>query len=62
VRRGGAPQRELGQLIRENEDFDGGSAEIDGIVVFASFLDKSGPTYQALGRAKLGQGPREEID
>jgi 2'-5' RNA ligase len=62
VRRGGAPQRELGRLIRENEEFDGGSADVDELVVFASFLDKSGPTYQALGRARLGQSPREEVD
>jgi 2'-5' RNA ligase len=57
VRRGGTPQRELGRLIRENEAFDGGSADIDEVVVFASFLDKSGPTYQPLGRARLGENP-----
>jgi len=57
VRRGGAPQRELGGLIRDNEEFDGGAADINELVVFASFLDKSGPTYQALGRARLGENP-----
>lgn len=57
VRRGGPPQRVLGRLIRENEEFEGSSANVDEVIVFASFLDKSGPTYQALGRARLGQNP-----
>lgn len=55
VRRGGAAVRELGRLIRDNEQFDGGSADIDKVLVFASFLDKTGPSYNVLGRAQLGQ-------
>jgi len=54
VRRGGAAVRDLGRLIRDNEQFDGGSAGIDKVLVFASFLDKEGPTYNVLGRAPLG--------
>lgn len=54
VRRGGAAVRDLGRLIRDNEQFDGGSADIDKVLVFASFLDKTGPTYNVLGRAPLG--------
>jgi len=54
VRRGGAAVRDLGRLIRDNEQFDGASASINKVLVFASFLDKTGPTYNVLGRAPLG--------
>jgi len=53
VRRGGPAMRELGRLIQENERFDGATTEVVTVTVFASFLDKSGPTYQVLGRAEL---------
>jgi 2'-5' RNA ligase len=53
VREGGPAARQLGQLIEEHRDFDAAGATIDKMVVFASFLDKSGPTYRAMGTASL---------
>ncbi|MBC8875881.1 MAG: RNA 2',3'-cyclic phosphodiesterase [Planctomycetes bacterium] len=55
VRRGGSAQRDLGRLINDNGQFDGGVANINEVLVFASFLDKEGPTYNVLGRARLGR-------
>ena len=54
VRAGGPEQLELGRLILEQVDFDCGSCTIDQVVTYGSFLDKSGPTYQVLGRSGLG--------
>lgn len=54
VRSGGPALRDLGRLIRDHADFEAGTAAIEEVVVFASYLDRSGPTYQPLGRARLG--------
>jgi len=54
VRQGGSAQRDLGRLINDNGQFDGGVSNINEVLVFASFLDKDGPTYNVLGRARLG--------
>lgn len=56
VRSGGPALRELGRLIREQADFDAGRCTVQETVVFASHLDRAGPTYEALGRARLGTG------
>jgi 2'-5' RNA ligase len=53
VRRGGPTQQELGRLIQEHAKFDGAGCVIDEVLVFASYLDKSGPTYDALTRVRL---------
>jgi 2'-5' RNA ligase len=49
------PQRadELAALIENNADFAAGKTPVDEVVVVASFLDSTGPTYQRLGRAPL---------
>jgi hypothetical protein len=54
VREVGTAQIELGRQIREAADFDGETALICHVTVYASFLDAKGPTYQVLGRAPLG--------
>ena len=59
VRSGGPEQQELGRLIQENCDFTAGSCQIEQVLAYGSFLDKSGPTYQVLGRAPLVQSAVE---
>ncbi len=54
VRRGGSGVAELGELIRRGADFHAGRMTVAELVVFSSRLGPSGPTYEALGRAKLG--------
>jgi 2'-5' RNA ligase len=54
VRRGGPAVAELGQLIEQRADFFAGRADVQQVVVFSSQLDRSGPTYEALSRARLG--------
>jgi 2'-5' RNA ligase len=46
---------ELAALLVRSEHFDADLSVIDEVVVFASFLSRSGPTYEALGRAELGK-------
>jgi 2'-5' RNA ligase len=53
LRSSGPAVRDLGRLIRDHDDFDGGVAVIDEVVVYASYLDREGPTYQPLGRTAL---------
>ena len=43
----------LEHLLDKHKDFDADLAVIDEVVTFASFLDKKGPTHEALGRAGL---------
>lgn len=54
LRQGGDSARKMGELVEKHENFDAGRATIKQITVFASYLDKSGPTYEPLGRARLG--------
>ena len=54
VRRGGPGVAELGQLLAQHADFHAGRMKVAEVVVFSSVLDRTGPTYVALGRAKLG--------
>lgn len=56
VRRGGLGVAELGQLVGQNADFLAGRVTVSGVVVFSSQLDRTGPAYEALSRAKLGLG------
>lgn len=43
----------LTSLLEQHRDFDADLAVIDEVVTFASFLDREGPTHNALGRAEL---------
>jgi 2'-5' RNA ligase len=56
VRRGGPGVSELAELLREHEDRLIGHTTVSEVTTFSSQLDRSGPTYEALGRAKLGAG------
>jgi 2'-5' RNA ligase len=51
-----APPRaieELGRMIQENSNFDGGISTVFEVVVFASELGPDGPTHEPLGHAEL---------
>lgn len=43
----------LTSLLEQYHDFDADLAVIDEVVTFASFLDRQGPTHEALARAEL---------
>lgn len=45
--------RTLADIIAAHERYDASLAEIDEVLIFASFLDKGGPTYNVMGRAEL---------
>ena len=45
---------ELAELLARHAHFDADLSVIDEVVVFASYLSRSGPTHEALGRAELG--------
>jgi len=45
---------ELTELLIKHANFDADLSVIDEVVVFASFLGRSGPNHEALGRAELG--------
>ena len=53
VRGTGPAVRELSDLIRAHAEFEAGTAELREVVVFASHLNRTGPTYQALARIPL---------
>jgi len=53
IRESGSSITELSRIIAENADFDADLSVVDEVVTFASFLDKSGPTHDAMGRAEL---------
>jgi 2'-5' RNA ligase len=53
VRGGGPSVRELARLLSAQRDYDAGTCSIESVAVYASHLDRSGPTYEELGRAPL---------
>jgi 2'-5' RNA ligase len=53
IRRGGPELQELSDRLLQQESYDAGSATIDQVVVYASYLEKSGPTYSAMSRIPL---------
>ncbi len=55
IRRGGPELHALSDRLREQQGFDAGSSMIDEVVVYASYLDRSGPTYQAMSRVALAR-------
>ena len=54
VRRGGPGVDQLGELLADQTDLEAGKITVSHVVVFSSELDRTGPIYQSLGRAKLG--------
>lgn len=53
VNSAGAAQAALAEIVEQNTSFDASIAEIDEVLIFASYLEKSGPTYNVMGRAEL---------
>ena len=53
VRETGPAVEELGRVIEQHADFDADIAIVDELTIFASYLDKSGPTHEPLGHAEL---------
>ena len=53
VREGGARQTRLAELIAHYRDFKAGSCDVNEVLIFASYLERTGPTYQIMGRAPL---------
>ena len=54
VRGGRMGVTELGQRLEQQADFKAGRIKVSEVVVFSSQLDRTGPIYEALSRAKLG--------
>jgi len=53
IRESGPAMTELGNQIQAHADFAAGRSTVREVVVFASHLASSGPTYEPLARAKL---------
>ena len=53
VRRGGPAVDELGTLLQDRADFQAGRFTVSQLIIFSSELNRSGPVYEVLGRAKL---------
>ncbi|HTN77664.1 MAG TPA: RNA 2',3'-cyclic phosphodiesterase [Pirellulaceae bacterium] len=43
----------LSEILATQTEFDGSLAEIDELLIFASFQEKQGPVYNVMGRAEL---------
>ncbi len=54
VRRGGPGVEALGELIRQQSDYEAGRMIVRGVKVFSSELRREGPLYNVLGSASLG--------
>lgn len=54
VRAAGPQTQSLGEALNAYQDFDAGSTVVDEVIVYASELAPSGPTYEVLARAPLG--------
>jgi RNA 2',3'-cyclic 3'-phosphodiesterase len=53
IREGGPRQQRLSELITHYEDFKTESCAVAEAIIFSSYLERSGPTYQVMGRAPL---------
>ena len=53
IRRGGRWNDELLHLVNKLRHHDGGFCHVDKIVIYSSYLDRSGPTYTPMARVKL---------
>ena len=56
VRRSHSGMDELGELIQENAEFDGGPSPVFEVTIFSSELGPKGPRYEPLGHAELKGG------
>lgn len=55
VKRTAEAAEALAEVLTAAADFDGDLTVVDEVTTFASFLSKSGPTYEALAHAPLGK-------
>jgi 2'-5' RNA ligase len=53
VREGGRRQSRLAELLAHYRDFKAESCDVSEVLIFASYLDRTGPSYQIMGRAPL---------
>jgi 2'-5' RNA ligase len=53
VARGAGDLSELSERVSKYSEIDGGLASIDELVVYASYLERRGPTYDAMSRCSL---------
>ena len=52
---------EMNELMEANSEFEGDCSEVDELVVFASYKERAGRRYEALGHATLGQMPKIQV-
>ncbi len=53
LKRGGRWNAQLLDAICRHSEFNAGSCGVDEVVVYSSFLDRSGPSYTAMSRIEL---------
>ena len=53
IRRGGRWNPSLTQAVATGQELIGGTMIVDEVVVYSSFLDRSGPTYTAMSRIDI---------
>ena len=53
IKRNSRPDAALGEQLRQFESFDAGSRMVKQVVVYSSFLDRSGPVYTPISRIQL---------
>ena len=53
VSRGGRWNEDLVNLVHKLRNHDGGFCHINEVIVYSSFLERSGPTYTPMARIKL---------
>jgi 2'-5' RNA ligase len=49
---------EMNDVMEANSDFEGDCSEVDELVVFASYKEREGQRYEAMGHATLGERPK----
>lgn len=54
IRDGSKNLAALRESLEQNREFDGGASQIEQVVVYASFRDKSGATYRPMASIDLG--------
>ena len=54
IKRAGRFDEEMAQLISRHQSFNCGSTMVRELVVYSSFLDRSGPTYTPVSRIRFG--------
>ncbi len=53
IREAGPRRDKLAELIAHYHDYGAESCDVTEVLILASYLDRSGPTYQVMGRAPL---------